>query len=148
MAGIPPSPASALNQALDPIYEWDDTVSYWGFGGGNVGTDTGRLIANRDWYTDGTLGTPKAQTSPTSPFNGTSGVGFGTLANRPTACTPRVGYFATDQGNWNQSGNGFGEGELFVCTATNTWTLSYTPYTYPHPLDRPDSATSLNAVGH
>ena len=30
-------------------------------------------------------------------------------------------------------GNG-GEGELYVCTATNTWTAIYRPYTYPHPL--------------
>ena len=27
------------------------------------------------------------------------------------------------------------QGELFKCTATNTWTIYYTPYTYPHPLD-------------
>ena len=37
-----------------------------------------------------------------------------TLANRPAICTPGVGYWATDQGNWNQSGNG-GQGQLFVC---------------------------------
>jgi len=44
-----------------------------------------------------------------------------------------VGYWATDQGSWNQSGSG-GQGVLYKCTATNTWTLYYTPYTYPHPL--------------
>jgi len=75
------------------------------------------------------------QTNSTTPFNGTATIGFGhgTLANRPTTCTTGVGYWATDQGNWNQSGSG-GQGQLYVCTATNTWTLSYTPYTYPHPL--------------
>ena len=132
VSGSTPSPASALSQTLDPIYEWDNTAS--SLFHGNVGTDTLRTIANRDWYTDNSNGSPVAQTSPTSPFNGTSGVGFGTLANRPTTCTPHVGYFATDQGGWNTSGNGFGQGELYSCSATNTWTVLYTPYTYPHPL--------------
>ena len=88
LSGSTPSPASSVNQVLDPIYEWDDTASVLG-GGGNVQTtDSGQTIANRDWYTDSSNGTPQAQTSPTSPFNGTSGVGFGTTANRPSTCTP------------------------------------------------------------
>lgn len=140
VSGSTPSPASALSQALDPIYEWDNTAD--NLNHGNFASDTGRTIANRDWYTDGSNGTPHAQTSSTSPFNGTSGVGFGTLANRPATCTPNVGYWATDQGTWNQSGNSFGQGEFFVCTATNTWTLHYTPYTYPHPLTIGTAANS------
>lgn len=63
----------------------------------------------------------------------TIGSGHGTLANRPTTCGPSVGYFAMDQGNWNQSGVG-GQGVLYTCTAPNTWTLSYTPFCYPHLL--------------
>lgn len=133
VSGATPSPASALNEVLDPIYEWDDSENPVRLNT-NFETNTGRTIANRDWYTDNSMGTPQAQTSPTSPFNGSSGVGFGVLANRPATCTAGVGYFATDQGNWNQSGNGFGQGALFVCSASNTWTLHYTPYTYPHPL--------------
>jgi hypothetical protein len=61
-------------------------------------------MKNRDWFE---AESNNAQTSPTSPFNGTSGVGFGTLANRPTTCSAGltdapdagnggVGYFATD----------------------------------------------------
>jgi hypothetical protein len=128
----PPSPVSYINETLDPIYEWGDTLS--GAGSPNVGvvgSDTGRLITNRDWYNESV--NQAAQSSPTSPFNGTTGTGHGILANRPITCTPRVGYWATDQGNWNQSGSG-GQGELFICTATNTWTMTYQPYTYPHPL--------------
>ena len=65
----------------------------------------------------------------------TVGAGHGTLANRPTTCSVGVGYLATGAGTgaWNTSGNG-ATGQLYTCTATNTWTLSYTPYTYPHPL--------------
>lgn len=152
VSGTPASPAHSLSQALDPVYEWDDTATV--MGSTNLGANTGRLIANRDWYTDNSNGNPEAQTSPTSPFNGTSGVGWGTLANRPTTCTPYVGYWATDQGSWNQSGNSFGQGELFVCSATNTWTLHYTPYTYPHPLttgnivsSNPTPGTPTNLTG-
>lgn len=131
-SGSNASPSGALNQALDPIYEWDDSGS--DITNGNFSTNTGRTIANRDWYTDNSNGSPQAQTSATSPFNGTSGVGFGTLARRPTTCTTGVGYYATDQGSWNTSGNGFGSGILYQCSSANTWTSYYTPYTYPHPL--------------
>jgi len=134
VSGSTPSPVSAINQALDPVYAWDNSgaghITHAGFGV-TYGTE---VENNRDWYTDAMNGSPTVQTSPTSPFNATTGVGFGTLANRPTTCTPSVGYFATDQGTWNNSGNSFGQGELFVCTATNTWTLHFTPYVYPHPL--------------
>lgn len=70
-----------------------------------------------------------AQTSRTSPFNGASGVGFGTLANRPSICTTNaseqgggVGYWATDTST------------LYRCASANTWVLHYQPYVYPHPL--------------
>src|SRR5579859_283819 len=119
-----------VNQAFDPWYEFADTVTATGYGG-TIGSSSLSIIANRDFYAESP--NQAAQTSPTSPFNGTGGTGHGTLANRPTSCTMGVGYWATDQGNWNQSGSG-AQGELFVCTATNTWTLRYTPYTYPHPL--------------
>lgn len=87
-----------------------------------------------------------------SSFDGTTGVGVGTLAARPSTCTTNptgearsagwgVGYWATDQGAWNHSTSNWqgvqangADGVLYVCTATNTWTLKYTPYTYPHPL--------------
>lgn len=61
------------------------------------------------------------------------GMGHGTLTNRPTTCTAGVGYWATDQGHWNTFDSSK-EGVLYICTATDAWTLSYTPYSYPHPL--------------
>jgi hypothetical protein len=128
-SGTVPAPHPTA-QTADPIYEWDD--------GGNAfhaALNVDNLLVSSYSQTSGQT----AQTSATSPFNGTSGVGWGTLAYRPTTCTTGVGYWATDQGSWNTSGitynGGYTQGELFKCTATNTWTLSYTPYTYPHPLD-------------
>jgi hypothetical protein len=122
VSGSTPSPASALSQALDPIYEWNDTTS--SVLHGNIGTDTLRTIANRDWYTDNSAG---EQSSSTSPFNGTSGIGWGIIANRPTTCTTGVVYAEYTGSTFIQ---------LDKCTATNTWTNAvYTAYTYPHPLD-------------
>jgi hypothetical protein len=126
------TPLSSSAQAASPSYAWNNAV----IGGSPIyyylQASSKRIIANRDFYVD-TLG-QSAQTTSSSPFDGTSGNGFGTKARRPAACTTGVGYFATDEGSWNTSGNGFGNGNLYLCTSTNTWTLSYTPYTYPHPL--------------
>jgi hypothetical protein len=141
------------NPVPDPVYEAGDKMAAGGLGTPvsiqNDGTSS-RVLFNRDVYSEVSQ---SAQSSPNSPFNGTSGTGYGTLANRPTSCTPHVGYWATDQGNWNTSGGG--QGELFTCTSTNTWTMSYEPYTYPHPLTAgggsgtgpaPNAPTNLTAT--
>ena len=121
------------NPALDPVYEAGERMTSGGLGTplavASDGSQT-RILANRDYYAEVSQ---SAQSSQSSPFNGTTGTGYGALANRPATCTPHVGYWATDQGNWNGSGSG-GQGELYICTAANTWTMSYEPYTYPHPL--------------
>jgi hypothetical protein len=148
LSGNPPTPNNTSNgyvyQTPDPVYEAADTGGPPSFAA--INSETARIIANRDYY--GEVST-SAQSSPTAPFNGTVGTGYGTLANRPTTCTPRVGYWATDQGNWNTSGSG-GQGQLYVCTAANTWTRYYTPYTYPHPLTTgggaPSPPTNLQAA--
>jgi hypothetical protein len=75
-------------------------------------------------------------------FNGTSGIGCGTLSNRPATCTVGVGYWATNQSCTSVPSDSYGKsvspanqlsGALYTCTATNTWTKTYEPYIYPHP---------------
>lgn len=132
-----PTPCGYPSQALDPIYQWADFST----GGANVntpmGSNSGKVIANRDFY-------PQAsgiQTSPTSPFKGTSGTGWGTLANRPTTCTPHVGYAEYT------SGGAFVQ--LDECSAANTWTNGvYTTYAYPHPLESSSTSTAPSPVTH
>ena len=83
-----------------------------------------------------------------------SGVGCGTLANRPATCTTGVAYWATDQSCSDLTGlvgavDAEGDrpdttykitGTLYKCTSNNVWSAYYTPYTYPHPL-RDDAGT-------
>jgi hypothetical protein len=147
-----PAPCSGANEVLDPFYEWADStgpcttgwphcVSGSIFHGYNLGTASGvgeQIKANRDYYTE--TQDQSAQTNATSPFNGSSSVGHGTLSNRPTTCTTGVAYWAVDQGSWNTNNTpipgtpGDTQGQLYVCSSTNNWSLHYTPYTYPHPL--------------
>ena len=119
-----------------------------GSGGASPDYTSNHIRVNRDLYN---AVSASAQSSPTSPFDGATGIGVGTLANRPATCTTTsesadagrggVMYWATNQGNWNAStSNPYGvqqngaDGTLYMCTATNTWSVYYTPYVYPHPL--------------
>lgn len=115
------------NQTLLPVYEWLNSGT--GLPSPVMAADNSATVQNRDYYLY------------TGSFTGSTGVGSGTLASRPATCTAGPGgntngvaYWATDQGNWNVSGDGSGQGVLYVCNPTDTWTVYYTPFTYPHPL--------------
>jgi hypothetical protein len=126
-------------QNLEPVYSWAE--SFTGAGNGSslilVQSPNNNIQANRDYYVQAGN---SAQTSATSPFNGSTGTGWGTLSDRPNTCAAGPGgsagasptgsygvaYFATDANA--------GIGELYVCTSASTWTAVYQPYAYPHPL--------------
>jgi hypothetical protein len=136
LSGNPPATGS-VGEVLDPVYEWMNTQNGNQYQP-NINSGTQALLPNRDFYMESK--NQAAQTSTTSPFDGTSGNGHGTLANRPSGCTTGVGYWATDQN------------ELYVCKTTDTWTAVYSPYTYPHPLTQaagpPAPPTNIKAVAH
>lgn len=135
-------PGRDNNANLKPMYVWNNRWSDTGAKidmlvqnpwGATAPAVDDHIASNRDYYN---AVSASAQSSATSPFNGTSGMGYGTVANRPTTCTTGmetgggVGYWATD------------ESKLYRCSATNTWTLHYQPYTYPHPLVTAGGASS------
>jgi hypothetical protein len=143
LSGTTPASTGWVNEPLDPIYQWADFST----GGANVNapieSNSGKVIANRDYYAQ----VSGIQTSATSPFNGSSGTGWGTLANRPTTCTTGVGYA-------EYSGSDFVQ--LDKCTSTNTWTNGvYSTYVYPHPLESngggtgtPSAPANLKGTAH
>ena len=120
------------NQPLEPIYGWNNKVNG---SPANVSSSFPTLQENRDYYNE------------TVSFNGTVGIGVGPLANRPKTCTPGVAYWATDEGEWDSTHEG-PDGQLFVCTAPNSWAFYYKPYTYPHPLVSGTPAPAVNMAGH
>jgi hypothetical protein len=131
------------HQALEPVYSWNDIYTPSGAHVNTLGSASPGIQANRDYYNQNTGWTPG------NPL--TTGVGVGTFAQRPTQCSagtdiaggsnpPGVGYWATDTKTF------------YVCTATNTWTQYYQPYTYPHPLvsgatPTPPAPSNLRVTG-
>jgi hypothetical protein len=106
-------------QALEPAYAWGNT--YNNVRQLDLASGYPTIKKNRDFYNQET------------PFDGRAGIGVGSLAERPKGCTPGVAYWATDQGEWDNTHAG-PDGQLYICTMPNTWSLYYRPYTYPHPF--------------
>lgn len=141
------------HQDLEPGY-WIDESLGPGIGIGFVNSGGNNEQANRDYYVPAGGGGGSIQTSPTTPFNGASDTGFGTLANRPTTCTPGQGgtYYTSPGGAGSSLGVAYMEtdhgDQIDYCYALNTWSTktsspaSYVPYTYPHPLDTTTSQAS------
>lgn len=113
----------SVADVLDPVYEAGDVLTAGGLNHGYIYTAVPagfNLFFDHDLYQqDGAI-----QTTPTSPFNGTTGTGYGTLANRPSTCSLAVGYYATNVGS---------QGTLYVCSS-GSWVVKDSFYVYPHPL--------------
>jgi hypothetical protein len=128
LRGNPPSNERWPNQKCEPLYSWLNTRNGSAF---TTLFDVARaspyptVKENRDYFN-----WKGPQTADDRPFDGTSGVGSGTNAQRPRTCTPGpdgngtpgVGYWETDTKTF------------YACTASNTWTKYYAPFRYPHPL--------------
>jgi len=69
--------------------------------------------------------------------------GIGTGTTPPTGtCTTGVGYWVASTPTPTPSSAVIQSAHFYKCTSPNTWTLYYTPYTYPHPL-RTGSSSSV-----
>lgn len=133
------NPVTDNDQVTDPCYQWL-----------NLHGSTS-LVSNPHYYPyDIRSDEHYYDYDPAKTFDGTiasnrSSIGVGFIGSRPATCTTGVAYWATDEGSWNLSGSG-GQGQLYKCTAPNTWTLYYTPYTYPYPGTE-ESAANLSQKG-
>ena len=62
-----------------------------------------------------------------------AGIGRGTTPPTGT-CKAGVGYWVASTPTPTTDSTVIQNGALYKCTSTNTWTLYYKPYIYPHPL--------------
>jgi hypothetical protein len=130
-------------EAIDPNYVWNNTNNYSGGVCVSVGsTDTNDLVDNRDYYQQyGTGCETGSNCTAGSSCNITVGVN---QATRAPVSSPTSGFDSCTANSasptlYNSGAPGVGwwdtaNSTLYVCTAANTWTSYYTPYTYPHPL--------------
>jgi hypothetical protein len=142
------NPLKAYTQPLIPAYFWlNETASNAEVPVGVISWSDDHIKPNRDYY------------AFNSSFDGTAGMGCGSLAARPTTCAVGVGYWATNQSCSNLIGMVGANpaaainGTLYRCSAPNVWTLHYQPYIYPHPLrgsggnGRPQPPQNLRIIG-
>ena len=123
------------HQYLEPSYYWENSIGSAGYLRINTGDNATQL--NRDIYYDA------------SSFDGSSGTGHGAASARPSTCTAGPGgtYGQSPTGSYGVAYFADDTQTLSVCTASNTWTNVYTPYTYPHPLTSGVLSSSSGSSG-
>lgn len=85
-------------------------------------TERDMIKANRDFFAE-------------AGFDDTAGVSTGTK-QQMLASTPslrNVGWWVTDEGEWNSKNGAAPDGQLYAWDGAQ-WQLKYRPFTYPHPL--------------
>lgn len=129
----PPQATDMTNSTFAGVFAWGN------LNGGNV---VNLSVANNN-------GNTSTHVKPRREYFNSADIPSGSLSARPASCTAspegRSIYRATDKHSSGVS--------LYICSAPNTWTLHYEPYTYPHPLQGggaggggtvpPDSPTNL-----
>ena len=129
-----PTEIGAWDQVTRPVYEWGN--------GSNIqmnvntqGDIEDAINVDREFYCDNTYDGTSAGLSCNS------GVQTGT--SLPATCTVDEAYWKTDEADWNKNVAG-NDGQLYHCSATNVWSLFYTPREYPDPR-RDDAGESPSA---
>jgi hypothetical protein len=127
------SQGTPTDQIRTPIYVWSM------FGTKNImyNYSTSHVKADRDYF------------YTAASFDGSSGVGCGTLANRPASASKiGVAYWATNQ-SCSVIDDYVGvdptlpiSGTLYVWNGSG-WEKHFTPYTYPHPRRKPEKPTNV-----
>lgn len=115
---------TAWNQVTRPVYVWLNLTggSPMSITVNNIGDVASKIVVNREFYCDAGFTSSCA-----------NGVRTGTIGAIPATCTVGMGYWATNEGEWDSTNGATADGRLYKCTSTDTWALYYTPYTYPHP---------------
>lgn len=121
------------DQTIFPVYTWNNIQNSVQLVAYRFNGTATHNAEEREFYNySSATGTPQ-----------TVGVRVGTKATMTaiTTCTAGVGFWVTDEGSWNTStSNTYGkqfngaDGVLYTCGASNDWSVHYTPYIYPHPL--------------
>lgn len=119
----------------EPMYVWNNLKggAQWPFAYKNI-PQASKDVYGADFGWENVIQADRDYFRWVSSFDGTAGVGMGTVAEM-SAITPTktgVGFWVTDEGEWNSTNPG-PDGRLYVWDGSG-WMLKYTPYTYPHPL--------------
>ena len=121
-----------------PVYIWDNQLGASEFTVGQAEVDPqydDTHQCNREWF----LYNASFNGASTVNSCATGGVGIGTRAQMDAITSPTnyVGFWVTDEGgNWNTVSGGANDGRLYTASG-GSWSVYYTPYTYPHPLKAP-----------
>jgi len=111
----PPDPMIGCGDSINNGYVWNniDSIGITDISESDAATC---ISENTSWFDD----------------YGTGDTNFTYGTTLPGTCTVNDAYYDTDA----EHGSGYDTGELYRCTATNTWTWVYSPYKYPHDLQK------------